>query len=408
MTLSPGVEVVAIPGPSILPDRVRVAMARPMPNIYEGALLDVSDRVLARLPAIARTAGHPFIVTSNGHGAWQMAVSNTLEPGDRVLVLESGRFATIWGEYAEMAGAEVEILPGDFESPVDLAALTDRLGADDGSIAAILVAHTDTSSSVRNDIAAIREAIDGVGHDALLMVDCIASMACEPFEMDGWGVDLALAASQKGLMCPPGLGLVWAGPRAIERFRSLSPSRARVAYLDWARRLEPRGFYDTYAGTPPVAHLVALDVALDMIDEEGGLDAVWRRHAVLADAVRTAVDAWSTPDGLRLNITSPQHRSNAVTTIRTGDIDSLQLSRHCREHHGITLGIGMSVAPDRSFRIGHMGHLSAPMVVGTLGAIEASLRAIGAPIGASGVEAATEVIGRSAAADVGGRRKPVD
>jgi len=394
MKLNHGIDTVAIPGPSIVPHRVREAMARAMPNIYAGDLLDVSDRVLERLPAIAGTDGHAFVMTSNGHGAWQMAVSNTLEPGDRILVLESGRFAIVWGEYARMAGIEVEVLAGNFTSPVDPAAVADRLERDDGSIRAVFVAHTDTSSSVRNDIPAIRAAIDSVGHDALLMVDCIASMACDPFEMDAWGVDLALAASQKGLMCPPGLGLVWAGDKAIDRFHSLSKERPRVAYVDWERRLEPRAFYDTFAGTPPVAHLHALDVALTMIEEEGGLRAVWHRHQVLADAVRAAVDAWEAPGGLSLNIESAAHRSNAVTTVRTGNIDSQRLTEFCRDELGVTLGIGVAVAPDRSFRIGHMGHLNPAMIFGTLGAIETALTAMSAPFGTSGVAAAAGVLGR--------------
>lgn len=392
MTLHHGIESVSIPGPSIVPNRVREAMARTMPNIYAGPLLDVSDSVLARLPAVARTEGHPFIVTSNGHGAWQMAISNTLVPGDKILVLESGRFAVVWGEAAAMAGVDVEVLPGDMSSPVDVDALEQRLVEDDGSIQAIFVAHADTSSSVRNDIPAIRAAIDAADHDALLMVDCIASMAVDPFEMDGWGVDVALAASQKGLMCPPGLGFVWAGPKSIDRFRSLPADRPRVAYFDWERRLAPRGFYDTYAGTPPVAHLHALDVALTMIEEEGGVEAAWQRHQVLGDAVRAAVEAWSAPGGVSLNIRSREHRSNAVTTVRTGNIDSDELSALCRDEMGVTIGIGISTAPDRSFRIGHMGHLNPPMILGTLATIETALKAVGAPIGSSGVEAATAVL----------------
>ncbi|MGI9604556.1 MAG: pyridoxal-phosphate-dependent aminotransferase family protein [Acidimicrobiales bacterium] len=395
MDLRRGIEMVAIPGPSIVPERVRVAMARAMPNIYAGPLLELSDRVLERLPALVRTSGRSFIVTSNGHGAWQMAVSNTLSPGDKVLALESGRFAVIWAEFAEMAGVEAEVLPGDFFTPVDPAALEARLRADvKHEINAILLSHTDTSSSVRNDIPAIRAAIDAAGHPALLMVDCIASLACDPYEMDEWGVDLTVSASQKGLMCPPGLGFVWAGERALAAFDRIGN---RVGYVDWARRLEPRGFYDTYAGTPPVAHLHALDEALTMIDEEGGLDAVWARHAALAAGVRAAVTAWATPGGLSLNIESVEHRSNAVTTVRTGEIDSLELMQRCVERSGVTLGIGMMVAPDRSFRIGHMGHLNPPMILGTLGTIEATLVSMGAAIGGSGVAAAAETIGKALA-----------
>lgn len=395
MTLNHGIPFVSIPGPSILPERVREAMSRPMPNIYAGPLLETSDRILERLPGIVATTGHGLIVTGNGHSGWQMIINNTLQPGDKILVLESGRFAVVWGEHAAMAGVEVEELPGDFRAAVDPAALQRRLEADDGSIAAIFVAHTDTSSSVRNDLPALRAAIDSAGHDALLMVDGIASIGAEPFEMDAWGIDVALAASQKGLMCPPGLAFVWANDKAVARYRSLDPSRPRSAYFDWARRLEPRAFYDTYAGTPPVAHLHAFDVALDIIDEEGGLPAVWARHETLGNAVRAAVDAWSTPGGLELNIIDPQARSNAVTTILTGDVDSEQLTALCREQMGVTLGVGAPTAAGHSFRIGHMGHLNPPMILGTLATIETALHKMKAPMGSSGIAAAAAALAES-------------
>jgi alanine-glyoxylate transaminase/serine-glyoxylate transaminase/serine-pyruvate transaminase len=392
MELSHGNPMVAIPGPSILPERVRAAMARPMPNIYDGYLIEQSFDVLRRLGPIARTEGEPFIIASNGHGAWQMALANTLQAGDRVLALESGRFAIIWGEYATMAGIDVEVLPGDFCSPVDPAALQTRLEADtDRTIRAVLVSHTDTSSSVRNDVAALRQAIDAAGHDALLMVDCIASLGCDPYEMDAWGVDVTVSASQKGLMCPPGLGLVWAGERAAATI--LNSDRPRVGYVDWELRSDPQHFYEIFAGTPPVAHIHAMSEALDLIDEQGGLEVVWERHRVLADAVRAAVDAWSTPDGIGLNISSPEHRSNAVTTVRTGSIDGRELRARCEARSGLTLGIGFAVAPNNSFRIGHMGWLNPPMILGTLGTIEATLRSMNAPLGGSGVAAAAEVIG---------------
>jgi alanine-glyoxylate transaminase/serine-glyoxylate transaminase/serine-pyruvate transaminase len=382
--------MVAIPGPSVLPDAVRVAMARPMPNIYDGYLVEQCFDMLRRLRPIARTEGEPFAVASNGHGAWQMAIANTMQPGDKVLALESGRFAVIWGEYAAMAGVETEVIPGDFHSPVDLDALTARLSQDDGSIRAILVSHTDTSSSVRNDVAAIRAAIDSVGHDALLMVDCIASLGCDRYEMDEWGVDLTISASQKGLMCPPGLGLVWVNERTID---VLGTDRPRVGYVDWHLRKDPEFFYEIFAGTPPVAHIHAMTAALDLIDEEGGLEAVWARHAALAAGVRAAVEAWSTPDGISLNIPDPAYQSNAVTTVRTGSINATELRRRCEDQSGLTLGIGFAVAPDHSFRIGHMGWLNPPMILGTLATIEATLHSMGAPMGGSGVAAAAESIG---------------
>ena len=240
--------MVAIPGPSIVPDRVRAAMARPMPDIYGTELLDLSLGLRDHLSKMARTTAEAFIVVSNGHGAWQMAISNTLGPGDKILVLDSGHFARLWSEYASLAGTQVEFLPGDYRSPFDPDALEARLALDsDNSIKAILVAHTDTISSVRNDIAALRAAIDRVGHEALLYVDAIASLACDPFEMDSWGVDITVAASQKGFMCPPGLGFVWANDKAQA---AMDPDRPRVGAFDWFSRKSPKFCYDIFAGTP--------------------------------------------------------------------------------------------------------------------------------------------------------------
>jgi alanine-glyoxylate transaminase/serine-glyoxylate transaminase/serine-pyruvate transaminase len=397
MKLGQGNPIVAIPGPTILPERVRQVLAEPMPDIYSGPLLDISDRVLARLPGIAQTSGKVFVMTANGHGAWQMALSNLVSPGETVLVLESGRFAVVWGEYAKRLGVTVETVPCDFRSPVDVEAVAARLQHDQGGlIKAILVVQTDTASSVRNDIPAIRRAIDSAEHDALLMVDGIASLGCEEYEMDAWGVDVTIGATQKGLMCPPGVSFVWANDRAIETYRLLLQAGGpRVGYFDWESRIEPRYIYETFAGTPPIAHIRALDVALDLIEEEGGLAATWERHRVLADAVRAAVQAWSTDDGIDFNIVSPGHRSNSVTTVLTGGIDAVELRRRCNEEGGLTLGIGISDDPHGSFRIGHMGHIDPPMILGALGTIEATMTAMAAPIGASGVAAAANSIGRA-------------
>ncbi len=393
MTLNHGLDLVAIPGPSILPERVRAVLAQPMPNIYAGEIVETSDRVLARLPGIARTAGHGFVVIGNGHAAWQMAIDNLLVPGDKALVLDSGAFARFWGEFARAAGVEVEVLPGDMRSPVDPEAVHERLAADDGSIRAVLVAHTDTASSVRNDIAALRSAIDAAGHDALFMVDGIASIGAEQFEMDTWGVDIAIGASQKGLMCPPGVAIVWAGAKAMDRYRRLSSDRPRTAYVDWEHRIDPEAIYQSYAGTPPVMHLRALDVAFDLIDEEGGLEVVWNRHRILADAVRAAVSAWSTPDGIEFNIDSPEHRSDAVTTVKTGSINATELGRVCLEQYGVTIGVGLANERASTFRLGHMGHVNPPMVLGAVGSVEAALVEMGARFADSGVAAAAASIG---------------
>ena len=367
-----------------------------MPNMYEGEVVDITNRVFTKLAAVARTSGHVFMAIANGHGAWQMAICNTLSRGDKVLVLESGRFAVFWGEMAKTSGVEIEILPGSDNQPVDPEAVRARLAADvDHDIKAIMVAQTDTATSVRNDIAAIRAAIDTAGHPALYMVDCIASLACDRYEMDAWGVDVTVGACQKGLMVPPGVSFVYANDKALAAYESAD---LHLGYLDWHDRLTAEAHYQIFAGTPPISHLFGLDEALSMIDEEGGIENVWRRHEVLGDAVRAAVGSWSKPGFIEANITDPAAGSNAVTTVLTGSVDPTDLTRVCEDKAGLTLGLGIGVFSGRAFRIGHMGHLNPPMLLGTLGTIEAALSSLDVPLGGSGVAAATDVIAKSLAA----------
>ena len=387
-----GRDHLAIPGPSIIPERVLAAMAKPMTDIYAGELVDVSARVFSALPAIAGADGPVFVVMSNGHGAWQMAINNTLSRGDEILVLESGRFAVIWGDMASRSGVKVEVLGGTDRHPVDPAAVADRLAADtERRIKAVLCVHTDTASGIVNDIPAVRQAIDSVDHPALFMVDCIASMGCEPFRMDAWGVDVTVAASQKGLMVPPGLGFVWASEKALEAHASAD---LRDGYFDWDRRLNAGFHYELYAGTPPVSHLYAMAEALDMIDEQGGIEQVWARHRALASAVWAAVTAWSTPGGIEFNVIDPDHRSAAVTTVLTGSIPADEMRSILRYQARLTVGVGIGDFADRAFRIGHMGYVDPPGLLGTLATVEAALLAMRAPLGGSGVAAASEAISR--------------
>ena len=385
-SLATGPEIVAIPGPTIVPDRVLSAMHRPMPDLYAGELLTVTDEIYERLPALARTTSPGLITVSNGHGAWAMALSNTLSRGERVLVLECGVFAGVWAEMAEFDGVHVEMMRAEEGAAIDPSAVEERLRNDAGrDIKAVLMVQTDTASSARNDVVAVRRALDAADHPALLMVDCIASMGCEQFEMDAWGVDVALAASQKGLMTPPGLGFVWAGPRALAAHRTAD---LRTRYWDWTFRLQEGPQYLRFCGTAPVSHLFGFREALRMIEEEG-LEARWQRHHALASAVRAAVDAWSAPDGLSLFVRDPAHRGDSVTTIATGQIDSVRLADVARDGGGVTLGVGLQQLAGRAFRIAHMGHVSAASILGVLGVVEAALLAIDAPIGGSGVAAAS-------------------
>jgi len=389
-SLSHGPEVVAIPGPSVMPDRVLNAMHRAMPDIYAGELINVIDEIFDALPAIAGTTSRAFVPIGNGHAGWEMTLANVFSRGDKVLVLDCGRFAAIWGEMAEFNGLAVDVITAPFGEAVDAAVVEERLRADTGhTYRGVLTVHTDTASSVRNDIPAIRAAIDAAGHPALLLVDCIASMGCEAFHMDDWGVDVTIAASQKGLMTPPGLAIVWAGPRALAAHQSAD---LRTRYWDWTYRTEDGPYYLRFCGTPPVSHLFGLREALRMIDEET-LPRRWQRHEALAAGVRAAVDAWATPNGIGFTAGDPAVRSHAVTSITTGHIDADELARICRERLGVTLGAGIGAEPGTSFRVGHMGHVNAPMVLGVIGAIQAALDDMGAPVGSSGVAAAAAALG---------------
>ena len=392
MTLASGREFLSIPGPTTVPDAVLAAMHRPAIDIYSGALLEVTTSCLADLRRVFRTEGRVYIYAANGHGAWEAALVNVLSAGDTVLVLESGLFAAVWGEMARVLGIEVETLPGGWRHAVDPAAFEARLRADGtGRIKAVLVVQVDTASGAVNDIPAIREAMDAAGHDALLMVDVIASLATMPFEMDQWGVDVAVAGSQKGLMTPPGLSFVAAGPKAVAAHRAAG---LRTRYWDWTEREGPQ-HYQKYCGTPPEHLLFGLRKALDLLFEEG-LDNVFRRHRLLAEAVRRAVAVWAEGGILEFNIEEPSERADSVTTVLLADArDPKPLLEFCARQCGVVLGVGIGPLGGRAFRIAHMGHVNAPMILGTLGGLEVGLAALDIAHGKGGLQAAIDWLGAS-------------
>ena len=290
-------------------------------------------------------------------------------------MLESGRFAVGWGEHARRMGVEVEVLKGDMRRAVRPAEVEARLKADKGgTIKAVLVAQIDTASGVVNDIAAIGQAIRAAGHDALLMVDAVASLGCMPFEMDDWGVDVAMSGSQKGLMTPPGLGFVAANDRAREVHKTAG---LRTPYWDWTDR-EGDEHYQKYAGTPPEHLLFGLRQALDLLFEEG-LDNVFRRHQLLAEAVRRAIGVWAEGQVIGFNIIEPGERCDTVTPVLTNGHDPEALRAYCNEKCGVILGHGIGDLSGKAFRIAHMGHVNAPMVLGTLSVIEMALAALQHP-----------------------------
>lgn len=392
MTLRNGREFLAIPGPTTVPDEVLQAMHRPAIEIYSGALLDTTNSCLEDLRRIFKTEGRTYIYAANGHGAWEAALSNTLSRGDRVLVLGSGLFAPAWGEMAASQGIVVEELPASYRHAVDPAAVEARLRADTGGeIKAILVVQVDTASSIVNDIPAIRRAIDAVGHGGLFMVDAIASLGTMPFEMDDWGIDLGITGSQKGLMTPPGLSFVAAGKRALEAHEKAD---LRTFYWDWTQREGPR-HYNKYCGTPPEHLLFGLRKAMDMLFEEG-LPAVFERHRILAEATRRAVGVWAEGGALAFNVVEPRARANSVTTVLLEGADPADLIGFADRELGVVLGIGIGDLGGQAFRIAHMGHVNAPMILGTLSVVEASLAALGIPHGKGGVQAAVDWISQAA------------
>jgi len=395
MTVRAGREFLAIPGPTVMPDEVLQAMHRPALDIYSREMIALSDGLHRDLGKLFATEGRCYIHIANGHGAWESVISNVLSRGDKLLVLESGRFATGWGHAAELMGAEVEVLKGDWRRAVRPDEVEARLRKDTGhEIKAIVIAQVDTASGVVNDIEAIGKAIRAAGHPALYMVDAVASLGCMPFEMDKWGIDVAMSGSQKGLMTPPGLGFVAANDRAQAVHKK---ANMRTPYWDWTER-EGTEHYRRYAGTAPVHLLFAMRQAVDMLFAEG-LESVFQRHRLLAEAVRRAVAVWAEGQVLGFNIAEAGERSDTVTTVTvSGDYDPLKLQHYCKEKCGVVLGMGIGDLQGKAFRIAHMGHVNAPMILGTLGVVEVGLNALQMPHGKGGLEAAVSYLGENVSA----------
>lgn len=398
MSLANGRTYLAIPGPSVMPDRVLAAMMRPAPNIYDGDLIDLTHRIVGDLLSLAGTKDHVAIYIANGHGAWEAANANLFSRGDRALVAVTGRFGQGWTASAAAVGVDAEVLDFGLKSPADPNRIESALRADkDRRIRAVLATHVDTATSVRNDIPALRGAIDAAGHPALLAVDAVASLGCDPMLMDAWGVDVLLAASQKGLMTPPGLAFLWFSEKAREATRA---SDLKTPYWDWEPRANPAEYYQHFCGTAPTHHLFGLAEALKMLLHEEGLEAVWARHAALARTVWAAFDAWGQAGHIALNVPDPAARGASVTAARIGGGGAGRLRAWCEAEAGVTLGIGLGMAEPGTaaygdfLRVAHMGHVNAHMTLGVLAVMEAGMRSLGIPHGPGALEAAAEVVAR--------------
>jgi alanine-glyoxylate transaminase/serine-glyoxylate transaminase/serine-pyruvate transaminase len=398
MPLSTGRSYLAIPGPSVSPDRVLNAMHRTAPNIYEGELVDMTRTIVDDLKRVALTQQNVAIYITNGHGAWEAANCNMFSRGDRALLAATGRFGFGWAEAARQQGIDVEIIDFGKSGPADPRRIAQALEADTArEIRAVLVTHVDTASSARNDIAAIRSAIDAAGHPALLAVDAIASLGCDELRMDDWGIDVLVGASQKGLMVPPGLGFIWFSDKALKLSQS---SDLVTPYWDWKPRGVGAEFWQYFGGTAPTHHLYGLREALTMILDEEGLENVWRRHRKLAGAVWAAFEAWGKGSAIALNVANQDARGWSVTSATIPHGGAGALRSWLENEAGVTLGIGLGMAAPSEpayadfLRVGHMGHVNVHMTLGVLASMEAGLQALGIPHGTGALEAAAAALMR--------------
>jgi len=390
MAVRRGRHFLQIPGPTNVPDRVLRAMDFPTIDHRGPTFQALGQEVLAGCRAVFQTEGPVVIFPGSGTGAWEAALVNTLSPGDRVLMFETGQFATLWRSMAERLGLVVTFVPGDWRHGVDPAEVERRL-AEDGAhaIKAVAVVHNETSTGVTTRVSEVRKAIDRARHPALLLVDTISSLASIDYRHDAWGVDVTVGGSQKGLMLPPGLGFNAVSAKALAASRT---ARLPRSYWDWQEMLKPNasGFFPY---TPATNLLYGLREALRMLQEEG-LPRVFARHTRLAEATRAAVRGW----GLELLAADPAEASDSLTAVLmpTGhDADAFR--NITLERWDLSLGAGLGKLQGRIFRIGHLGDFNDLMLMGTLAGVELGLRAAGVPHQAGGLPAALEVLVRSPA-----------
>ncbi len=377
----PGRHFLQIPGPTNVPDRVLRAMDLPTMDHRGPKFGELGQRVLDGMRSIFKTEGRVVIYPASGTGAWEAALVNTLSPGDRVLMFETGHFATLWKGLAERLGIVPEFIAGDWRSGADPAAIGARLTEDKNhEIKAVCVVHNETSTGCTSRIDEVRKAIDEAGHPALLMVDTISSLASIDYRHDAWGVDVTVAGSQKGLMLPPGLSFNAISDKALAASKTAKLPRS---YWSWEEMQGPndKGFFPY---TPATNLLYGLAEAVDMLHEEG-LDKVFARHDRHAEATRRAVRAW----GLEVLCKNPRHYSSSLTAVLVPEGQSADHFRKVTlENFDMSLGNGLSKIADKVFRIGHLGDFNDLMLMGTLSGVEMGLELSGIPYRRGGVQAA--------------------
>ena len=389
MAVSRGSHFFINPGPTNIPDRILRAMDRGAIDFNGAQFRAIAEECFAGLKRVFKTDETILAYAASGHGAWEAALVNLFSPGDKVLVVESGFFSLNWGLRGEAFGLEVETLANDWRTAADPAKLESRLREDrEHAIKAVLVVHNETSTGVVNDIAALRRAIDGARHSALFLVDTISSLASMDFRMDEWGVDVVVAGSQKGLMLPTGMAFTGISARAIA---ATAEAKLPRVYWDW-RRLLGGTSQSVWNGTAPVHFFYGLQEALRMLEEEG-LDEVFARHYRLAEATRRAVRAWRQNDGPEIYAIDPRAQSDSITAVQLPErYDADKTRQVCLDKFNVSLGGGLDRLRGRVLRIGHLGDLNEPMILGAIAAVEMALELTGVPHGRGGVQAAMDYL----------------
>jgi len=375
------------PGPTNIPDRVLRAMDRPVMDFLAPEFLEIHRACYAGIKRIFKTDQEIFFHASTGHGAWEAAVANLFSPGELVLVIETGYFSMGFKELAETLGLKVEVVQADWRTGVDISKVTERLAADKGhEIKAVLAVHNETATGMVLPLAEVRRALDQAKHPALLLSDTISSLGSMEYKMDAWGIDVTIAGSQKGLMLPTGMAITGVSNKALEASRK---AKLPKYYFNWelmAQRKPQR-----FIGTVPVHFFFGLQESIKMIEEET-LEGVFARHARLAEATRAAVRAWGAGGkGPQLFGTTEDRLSNSVTTVMMPEGHTSDAMRKIAlERFNLSLGGGLGPLMGKVFRIGHLGDLNEPMLLGCLATTELAMKTAGVPFATGGVDAAIQ------------------
>ena len=376
-----------IPGPTNLPYRVLRAMDRALVDHRGPEFGEISKRVLEKLKTVFKTSQPVIMFPGSGTGAWEAAIVNTLNVGDKVLFFETGEFSIRWKEQAEKLKLDVDMVPGDWRYGVDPNVVAQKLSEDkDKKIKAVFVLHNETSAGISNDIAGIRKAIDSVNHPALFMVDTISSLGSMDYRHDEWKVDVTVGGSQKGLLLPPGLSFNAVSAKALEANKNAKMAKH---YWDWKAMIDANktGYYPY---TPATTLIYGLEEALDMLAEEG-LDNVFARHAKLAEATRLTVQAW----GLEILCKNPKEYSNTLTTVLLPEgHDADNLRKIILDEYDMSLGASFNKVKGKVFRIGHLGDLNELMLMGVLAGVEMGLKKAKIPYKAGGIMAAIDYLSK--------------